>query len=325
MSRYGLADWDAAVDALVSADSIAVACHVNPDGDALGSLFAASLGLRSLGKKTWATWPASPIEVPPGYTFLPGVDALVAPEDLPEAAAYLALDCGAGDRLGALEEAFRGAPVSINIDHHPGNDRFAKFNLVVEGASSTAELTTRFLQDLGVQIDREIAICIYTGIVTDTGNFQYTNASPETLRLAADLLEFGVPKTEISQQVYGTAPYGFLRLAGRVLDRTELKEEERFIYSTVMRSDLRATGVQMEETDGLIDLLRSTRDADVVAIFKEQGDGTYRVSMRSKVGRNVGAIARANGGGGHDLAAGFTTTDVPRAVADIAARLRDQA
>lgn len=325
MSRYGLADWNAAVDAVASADSVAVACHVNPDGDALGSLFAASLGLRSLGKKTWATWPASPIEVPSGYTFLPGVDALVAPEDLPEASAYLALDCGAGDRLGAVEEVFRGAPVSINIDHHPGNDLFAKFNLVVEDTSSTAELTTRFLQDLGVQIDRDIAICIYTGIVTDTGNFQYTNASPDTLRLAADLLELGVPKTEISQQVYGTAPYGFLRLAGRVLDRTELKEEERFLYSTVTRADLRTTGVQMEETDGLIDLLRSTRDADVVAIFKEQGDGTYRVSMRSKVGLNVGAIARANGGGGHDLAAGFTTTDVPGAVADIVARLRDQA
>lgn len=325
MSRFELPDWDGAVDALASARSVAIACHVNPDGDALGSLFGASLGLRSLGKQTWATWPASPIEIPPGYTFLPGSDALVAPVDLPEAEAYLALDCGAGDRLGVVEDKFRGAPVSINVDHHPGNDRFAKFNLVVEGASSTAELVTRLLQDLEVRIDRDIAICLYTGIVTDTGNFQYSNASPQTLRLAADLLDFDVPKTEIAQHVYGTAPYGFLRLAGRVLDRAELKVDERFIYSIVTREDLKAAEVQMEETDGLIDLLRSTRDADVAAIFKEQADGRFRVSMRAKVGGNVGAIARANGGGGHDLAAGFTTTDVESAVADIAARLREQA
>lgn len=321
MTRYGSPDWDAAVDALLGAESVALASHVNPDGDALGSLLAASIGLRSLGKATSATWPAEALEMPPSYTFLPGTDALVAPSSLPEADLYLALDCGAGDRLGLLESTFRDAPVSINVDHHPGNDRFAKFNLVVESASSTAELVTRLLQDLDVTITRDIAICLYTGIVTDTGSFQYTNATGDTLRLGADLLDLGVPKTEIAEHVYSAAPYGFLRLAGRVLDRARLRADERFIYSVVTGEDLRATDVQMEETDGLIDLLRSTRDADVAVLFKEQADGSFRVSLRSKIGRNVGEIARANGGGGHDLAAGFTTSDVEKAVNDIAKRL----
>lgn len=321
MSRFDLPDWDAAIDALASADSVAIACHVNPDGDALGSLLAASIGLRSLGKETWATWPADVVEPPPGYSFLPGAEALVSPRDLPEADAYLALDCGAGDRLGVLEQTFRGAPISVNVDHHPGNDSFAKFNIVVETASSTAELVTHVLKDLNVSLTSEMATCLYAGIVTDTGNFQYTNASPDTLRLAADLLDLGVSKTAIAEEVYQTAPFGFLRLAGRVLDRAELVVEQRFIYSVVTREDLEVTGVQIEETDALIDLLRSTRDADVTALFKEQADGAFRVSLRSKVGRNVGEIARANGGGGHDLAAGFTAVNVPEAVRDIVRRL----
>lgn len=322
MTRYGSPDWNGAVEALRQARSITIACHINPDGDALGSLLAATLGLGSLGKKVYPTWPAQPPQIPPGYSFLPGIDEVVAPEGIPETEAYLALDCGAGDRLGILEDRFRSAPVSVNIDHHPGNDGFAKFNLVVESASSTAELVTRLLQDLDVDITRDIAICLYTGVVTDTGNFQYANASPDTLRLAADLLDRDVPKTEIAQHVYQTAPFGFLQLAGRVLVRARLLAEERFVYSTVTHDDLRATGVKMEETDSLIDLLRSTRDADVAAIFKEQGDGSFRVSMRSKRGIHVGEIARANGGGGHDLAAGFTTSDVDAAVTDIADRLR---
>lgn len=321
MARFGVPDWDGAVEALASADSIAIACHVNPDGDALGSLLGFSLGMRSLGKSTAATWPTDVIEMPPGYGFLPGRDALVLPSELPEADIYVALDCGAGDRLGMLEDTFRGAAVSVNVDHHPGNDGFAKFNLVVDSASSTAELVTRLLQDLDVEIDRDIAMCLYTGVVTDTGNFQYANAKPDTLRLAADLLDLGVPKTEIAEHVYGTAPFDFLHLAGRVLERAELIRDKRFIYSVVTRADLESTGVRMEETDALIDLLRSTRDADVTALFKEQAAGGFRVSLRAKLGHNVGEIARANGGGGHDLAAGFTTEKVEDAVADISGRL----
>lgn len=315
------AAWTDALEALRRAGKINIACHVNPDGDALGSLFGAGLALVKLGKEVAVSWAATPPEVPYGYTFFPGQELLTHPDELPEADLFLALDCGAGDRLGELEDAAKGTEVLINIDHHPGNDEFGTINIVVTDASSTAELVALLLADLDVEMDRDIATCLYTGIFTDTGSFSYTNSSPDTLRLAASLLEHDVPKSEIAQQVFETSPFGYLKLVAAVLGRAQLFEDERFIYSTVLHDDLRPTGVLMEETDKLIDLLRSTRDADVAAIFKEQGDGQFRASLRSKGPVSVGAIARANGGGGHDLAAGFTTDDVDAAVKMILAEL----
>jgi bifunctional oligoribonuclease and PAP phosphatase NrnA len=323
MTRYDAKDWDATVDALRDADSVVIACHVNPDGDALGSLFAASLGLMKLNKKTFPTWGATPPEIPPGYEFLPGSDELVSPEEVPEPSVFLALDCGAIDRLGEhlIDDAKR-APVTINIDHHPGNDDFGDLNVVVPTASSTSELVFRLLQDLGVEVDRDIATNLYTGVFTDTGSFQYSNSTPDTLRMAAELLEFGVPKTEIAQHVFETAPFGYLQLLARVLSNARLLADERFIYSSITHEDLRASDVLMEETDKVIDVLRSTRDAEVAAIFKEQGDGNFRASLRSKGEVSVGEIARARGGGGHELAAGFTTGDVDATVKEIAEGLK---
>jgi phosphoesterase RecJ-like protein len=314
-------DLDKAIAALKDADEIIISCHVNPDGDALGSLLAASLGLRQLGKKTYPTWPSMTGDLPPGYEFLPGVDSILRPKQLPDATAFLALDCGAGDRLAELEPKARKSEVLINIDHHPGNDDFGTVNVVLTTASSTAEIVAHLLRGLEVTLDKDIATCLYTGIFTDTGSFQYTNTSPETFRLAADLLELGVEKETIAQEVYETSPFGFLQLTARVLGRAVLFEKERFIYSTLQHEDLSATGVKAEETDKLIDLLRSTRDADVAAMFKEQSDGKYRASLRSKGPVSVGEIARERGGGGHELAAGFTTSDVPKTVAEIVAKL----
>jgi bifunctional oligoribonuclease and PAP phosphatase NrnA len=153
-------------------------------------------------------------------------------------------------------------------------------------------------------------------VVTDTGRFQYSNSSPDVLRLAADLLAHGVPAPAIAQEVFESSPFGYLKLCGRVLQRARLYAEERFVYSWVTLEDLTDTGVAMNETEKLIDLVRATRDADVAALFKEQGGDGFRVSLRSK-GPSVGAIARRNGGGGHELAAGFTAGDVEQAVSSI--------
>lgn len=321
--RYQAKDWEAVVEALRNATEITVACHVNPDGDALGSLLGATLGLRKLGKRVHPTFNDDVPTLPFGYSFLPGGDGLVAPTDLVESPVFLALDCGARDRLGALiEPAALRAETLINIDHHPGNEDFGHLNIVVTTASSTAELVTRLLVDAGVELDRDIATCLYTGIVTDTGSFQYSNSTSETLRIAAELLDLGVDKTEIARSVYETAPFGYLQLVALVLSRARLFAEERFIYSYVKLDDLRETSVPMEETDKLIELIRGTRDADVAAIFKEQGDGKFRASMRSKGPVSVGKIARERGGGGHELAAGFTTDSIEKSVAEIVAELK---
>lgn len=322
MNRYGLADWDAAVRALKDARSVALATHVNPDGDALGSLFGAGLALRAAGAQVACSFAHQPAEVPASYAFLPGQELLVQPGELPEAELFVALDCGAAERLGMLEGRARAAALSINVDHHPGNDRFATYNIVAPGASSTAELVTDLLADAGLALDRDIATCLYTGIVTDTGAFQYASATPDTLRLAADLRAHGVPHDVIAQEVFESSPFGYLKLVGHVLERALLHERERFVYSWVTRHDLAETGVRMDETDKLIDLIRATRDADVAAIFKEQEDGRFRVSLRSKGRVSVGAIARSQGGGGHERAAGFTAPSVEEGVAAILAALR---
>ncbi len=319
--RFDAPHWDQMIEALKDADEIALACHVNPDGDALGALFGASLGLRQLGKKTWHSWPGAAKGVPNGYTFLPGSDDVTLPQDIPEPSLFLAVDCGAGHRLGDLEDKARATTTLVNLDHHPGNDEFGTINVVVPSASSTAELVAGVLGDLGVNLDTDIATCLYTGIFTDTGSFQYGNSSPTTMRLAADLIEIGVDHTKVAQHVLEASPYGFLQLVGIVLGRAQMFPQERFIYSVVLRKDLEATGVEMQDTDKLIDLLRSTKDADIAGIFKEQLDGTFRASFRSKGPVSVGEIARARGGGGHELAAGFTVPDVEAAVADIVKEL----
>ena len=319
--RYNAEDWDDTLEALRAADEVVVACHVNPDGDALGSLLAFSLGLEQLDKKARPTWGSTDVKIPFSYRFLPGADALVPPSDIPHTNTFLALDCGAADRLGDLEPVALKAPCLVNVDHHPGNENFGTLNIVVTTASSTAELVAYLLKDLGVEIDKDIATCLYTGIVTDTGRFQYASSTPETLRLAADLLAHGVDAPAIAAEVFESSPFGYLKLLGHMLERAALFDDERFVYSWITQADLKDTGVEMDETEKLIDLLRATRAADVAAMFKEQSDGSYRVSLRSR-GPSVGAIARAHGGGGHELAAGFTAPNVPDAVEEIRKVLR---
>lgn len=321
--RHDAPEWDSAVAALRDAEEVAIACHVNPDGDAIGSLLGASLGLRKLGKRTHTSWGAKSKEPLATFSFLTGLDDVLQPEELPEANTFLALDCGAGDRLGELEALARKSPTLINVDHHPGNDDFGTINVVVPTASSTAELVAGLLMDLGVEMDGDIATCLYTGIVTDTGRFSYSNSSPETLRLAADLLSYGVSAPDIARDVFESAPFGYLKLVGRVLERAELIEDARFVHSWVVRKDLSDTGVAVEETDRLVDAIRSTGAADVAALFKEQDDGQWRVSLRSN-GRGIADFARSNGGGGHELAAGFTTSDRDLAVKALVEELRNR-
>jgi phosphoesterase RecJ-like protein len=310
-----------AAAALENAESVALACHVNPDGDALGALLGMSLALTQLGKNTVASWGDSPVNVPIAYSFLPGVDTLVQPETVPVLDVFVALDCGAEDRLGTLESVARSTPVVINIDHHPGNDNFGDHNIVVTDASSTSELVAQLLRRMGAPLDHDVATCLYTGIVTDTGRFSYRNTRPPTLRLAADLLEIGVDAPAIAQEVFETAPFGYLKLAGRVLDRAVLVPDAGLIYSWIERKDLDSSGLTLEDTGDLIELIRATRDAEVAALLKEQDDGSWRVSVRSR-GRSIGDIARQRGGGGHDLAAGYSVPNREKAIEDLQQALK---
>jgi phosphoesterase RecJ-like protein len=317
-------DWPKIVQVLSDAKQVVVACHVNPDGDALGSLLGTILGLERHGATVVGSW-AGPAGVPESYGFLPAIDRIVAQKDVRPSDVFLALDCGAKDRLGALARAASDSEVLINIDHHPGNPGFGTLNAVVPEASSTAELVVALLDDLGIELTADIAACLYAGVMTDTGRFHYSNATPATLELAARLRAYDFDATDMAQQIYESSPFGFLKLLGRMLDRAELFEKERFVFSYVTQADLAETNVDMSETDNLVDVVRSIREADVAAMLKEQTDGAWRVSLRSKGPISVGEIARTHGGGGHELAAGFTAESIEDAKTKILQALRQQA
>jgi phosphoesterase RecJ-like protein len=279
-----MSELDRAADAIASAGSLALACHVTPDGDALGSMFALHRLALAAGKESVASWP-EPFVVGPHYTFVPGLDGATKPADFPAVPEVMVtFDCGSLDRLGELAEPARAASCLIVVDHHRTNDGY--------GA---------------------------TGLVCDTGRFQYDNTTPEVFELAAELTRFGLPVAAINRQLFEEHRLAYLRLVAAALDRAELDPDRRFVATWVTADDLEANGVGLEETEGLIDLVRRTSEADVSCVLKETPDGT-KVSLRAVSDVDVGAIATSFGGGGHRAAAGFNDE---RPVGEVLDAIRD--
>src|SRR6266567_4008356 len=316
------------MDALTSAAAVmersklvALACHVTPDGDALGSMLAMHLLCRSRGKESVASWP-EPFEVAPHYTYLPGLDAVTKPADFPEAPSVMVtFDCGSLDRLNELAGPAREAGELIVVDHHATNDCYGTINLLDADAAASAVMVYRLAKELGWSLTRDIAICLYTGIVTDTGRFQYSNTSSEVLEMATELSRFDLPIAEMSRQLFEEHRFAYLQLVANVLQRAELDSERRFVYTWIAADDLERFGVELDEAEGLIDIVRRTAEADVSCVLKESADGT-RVSLRSVTDFDVAAIAMRFGGGGHRAAAGFTDPrPIPEVLADIRAQI----
>ncbi len=293
------------VELLDGASSIAVACHLSPDGDAVGSLLALALALRERDVPLQAGWDDDPIALPAQYEFLPGGDLLVPASAFRPADVAVALDCASADRLGRLRERFEKAGALVNLDHHVSNTRFGAVNVVDEQASSSAEIVVQLLARMGAEITPDIATCLYTGVVTDAGRFSYRSVTPRTHATAGFLIQRGVQVDEVSQRLYESFPFAYLKILGRVLERARLEQEPDFVVSYMTQEDLREIGVTMDDTDELINTLRATRDCDVTVLFKELEDGSWKGSFRSKGATDVGSIAQQLGGGGHRLAAGF--------------------
>lgn len=313
--------YERAAAALRDADEVALACHVNPDADAMGSMLGLGLHLRGLGKRVVASAPNAPVDLPRWIPALPGNDLLVPPGEMPKRPAVMAsLDAADLARLDGLGSAMQRAATSICIDHHRTNEGFGTINLVDPDAAATAIVVYRLLGHLDGEISDDTAACLYAGIVTDTGRFQYEAASPEVLRIAADLRERSFDHVRLSQALYDDSSVGYLRLLGSVMPRVRHVPEARLVWTFVSRKDLDDAGVAAQDTDDMIDLLRTAREADVAAVIKEQPGGGFKVSMRSRGETDVAAVAEAFGGGGHRLAAGFTSKE---SLDETAARLID--
>jgi len=290
------------------ADRFLLTTHENPDGDALGSLLAMHHILGALGKDSVMFLASKEFPLPVEYRFLPLEEVFhEAPVDLVDRTLVF-LDCGNIDRM-PVEWLQRDGARVLNIDHHHDNTRFGTVNLVDVDASSTAEIVLELAKELGVALTPEIASALYVGLVTDTGRFMYENTTPKTHRVAAELVEAGVDVDDTYRRLYEKVPIEKLWLVARALDKLELVEDGCLAISYVTDEDYAAAGASEVHTEGIIDHLRSLEGACVAALVRDKADGAKRkVSLRAVDGRvDVSRIAREQGGGGHERAAGFST------------------
>jgi phosphoesterase RecJ-like protein len=304
------ADLSAVVEAIRSRDRFLVTTHENPDGDALGSLLATHLALRSLGKDS-VMFVAGPAPLPGEYRFLALGDLQrELPADTGERA-LVAVDCANESRLGADPAVLHQTPFTVNIDHHHDNSRFGDVNLVDAVASSTGELLRTVFGELGVELTPELAEPLYTALVTDTGRFQYANTTPKALRLAAELVEAGADVHKVFQGVYESVQFAKLKLLARALERAQVYEGGGLVVSYLLRDDFAQVGAVEPYSEGIIDFLRAVEGADMAALIREPprgGSPARRISLRASHDEiDVSAIARASGGGGHRQAAGFSS------------------
>jgi bifunctional oligoribonuclease and PAP phosphatase NrnA len=305
-------DLEAVADAIRANDRFLVVTHENPDGDALGSMLGTTLALRSLGKDV-VMYLSGDAPLPGEYRFLrlEELQRGELPADVGERV-LLAVDCANERRIGPESTALERARLVVDVDHHHDNSRFGAVNLIVPDASSTAEIVRDVLRELDVELTPDIAESLYVALVTDTGRFQYSNTTPKSLRLAAELVEAGADVHGIFRHVYETVQFAKLKLLARALDRAQLFEGGRLVVSYLVRGDFAAVGAEEPYSEGIIDYLRSVEGSEMVALIREppRDEGpARRVSLRSSHDEvDVSAIARQVGGGGHRQAAGFSSS-----------------
>jgi bifunctional oligoribonuclease and PAP phosphatase NrnA len=279
-----------------------ISAHERLDGDALGSELALCQMLRSLGKEA-IIYNQDP--TPGNYLFLPGSDGIV--RELPPLEAFevaFILDCSELERVGRESTRIATIPNLVNIDHHVSNGGFCDVRLIDPQASSTAELIFRLVRHMDFVLSREMATCLYTAILTDTGGFRYSNTRPGALLAAADLVAAGAEPQWISENVFESDSPSRVLLLAAVLPTLLLEEGGRVGSLVVTRKALADAGALPEHSEGFVDLPRSIRGVEISILFAELPDGSFKLSLRSKGKVNVERVARAFGGGGHVNAAG---------------------
>src|SRR4051795_5318226 len=257
----------AVADAIRGHERFVLTTHENPDGDALGSLLAMKLALDQLGKDGVMVL-VGDAPLPREYAFM-SLSELHRrwPDDVSERV-LLAVDCANESRI-ADPEVLGRVPLSIDVDHHHDNTRFGQINLIVADASSTGELLRDLFRELDVEITPDIAESLYIALVTDTGRFQYSNTTPKSLRLAAELVEAGADVHAVFQQVYGSVEFAKLKLLARALERARVLEGGRIIVSYLVRSDFSEVGAAEPYSEGIIDYLRAVEGAELASLIRE--------------------------------------------------------
>ena len=296
---------------LKNSDHILVATHTNPDGDAIGSLIAMGLCLDVLNKKT-TLYNESPI--PAVYRFLPATNRVVRNLKNENYDLAVILDCGDLQRIGKAVSMVRQVPVIVNIDHHVTNTRFGHFQLIDTSACATAEIVYRLIKQMDVPFDKAIATSIYTGILTDTGSFRFSNTNRAAFSICQEMVGLGVDPYIIAQHVYGTYSLGRIKLLNLALDSIEISDNGKLSIMTLTQDMFNETHTQAEDVDGLINYAKRIEDIKMAALIQEHRNSkkklnafnSFHISLRSNGSVDVAAIAASFGGGGHSSAAGFS-------------------
>lgn len=294
---------DEVVRELRARPAFVMVSHVKPDGDTLGAGLALGLALREMGKRVHY-FQQDP--VPRNLRFLPDAEGVsrAVPRDLPADTLWCFFDMADSSRAGEFLPSIERRNI-LDVDHHLANTRFGALNYVIETECSTGTCVLRILHGLGAPITPEIATCLLTTIMTDTGGFMHANTTAGVLRLAAELVERGAARETIINEVYANKRFAAIRLIGAALANAQLEKDGRYIWSVVDDAMLRNASADGEDTEEIVQHLRSVEGVEVAALFKEY-DGDLRVSLRSNGRVNVQAAAGRLGGGGHFRASGLT-------------------
>jgi phosphoesterase RecJ-like protein len=312
LSAYAAAVPEAVVERLRAARRALAICHENPEADALGAALALAMIVEAGGG---VATPVCPDPVPAMYGFLHGMDRFrTTPDPALDYDLLIVADCGELDRIGPVlqshRQLFLRVPI-LNIDHHVSNTRFGALDWIDAQSAATCEMVTLLMRRMGLPLtlaEGVLAEALAAGVVMDTANFQHPNTTPRTLVVAGALLEAGAPLADIARCIYRTKPNSQLLLFGRVLGRMESDYDGALVWSTLELADLAATGADVAESEGLVDLMAQSETAEVAIVFKEvEGNGSTRVSVRTREGGvDATELTGAFGGGGHARAAGAT-------------------
>ena len=300
-------DARGAVDVVEAARTVAIVCHVFPDADTVGAGLALALVLERIGKSVEVSF-AAPDRLPESLATLPGGHLLVSADAVrPDPDLVVTVDIPSMNRLGALQELARRSRELLVIDHHASNQLFGTANYVDASADSTTMLVAELLDVWDEPIDLGVAHCLYAGLITDTGSFRW--ASARAHRLAARLVDLGVDNASISRTLMDSHPFSWLPMLSRVLSSAQLEpaavDGRGLVYAVVGHQEFAAA--RSEEVESIVDLVRTTQQAEVAAVFKEIEPGRWSVSMRSK-SFDLAIVASSFGGGGHRLAAGYSAS-----------------
>lgn len=300
--------WGSVIDCIEGAQIIAISGHTNPDGDALGSALGLGLSLReNFPSKKIVFLLADRAPVPRVYRFMAGSDMMVPAVEYHETPdLFISVDCPTLGRLADSAVVAKRSRGRVVIDHHPSREEFGDAAVRVVDAAATAVLVEELLEAAGYPRSPQIATCLLTGLVTDTGRFQYQNADPSAFACASRLVDAGAEPARIALEVYQSQRIEYLRLESIVMGRIKAIADGRVAYSYAYADDLVSCGVSSDECDGLVDVVRSVQGSEVCLFLKENEPGVIRGNLRSKGSLDISYIASAHNGGGHAAAAGFT-------------------